>query len=90
MEDLIINKLKENGRLVSPQRKIIISELCRAGEIRDVEHFWIDLRSRHAISWATVHSNLRLLIRMGVVCRSQRGVSVSVHLAENLTDMVET
>jgi|GEM_PF-916805 len=67
----IYSTLINRGYMISTQRKILIEALCEQQEISDMESFWMDLRQRHGISWATVYTNIRLLIHMGWVRRDE-------------------
>lgn len=67
MEDVIIAHLKEQGYSVGGRRMIIIQELCKRNRIENAEDFWLSLREEHGISWATVYTNLRLLVKMGIM-----------------------
>lgn len=61
--------LMNKGYMISTQRKILIEALCEQQKIENIEAFWMGLRIRHGISWATVYSNMRLFIGMGLVMK---------------------
>lgn len=65
----IFKMLAKRGHMISSQRKILIEALCEQKKIENIETFWMALRTRHGISWATVYSNMRLLINMGLVMK---------------------
>lgn len=67
MEEQIINELKARGYILSGKRLIIIQELCRRNRIDSAEDFWLSIREQHGISWATVYTNLRLLVKTGLM-----------------------
>lgn len=59
--------LMKHGYVISAQRRILIEALCEQQSIYDIEAFWIKLRIKHGISWATVYTNIRLLANIGLV-----------------------
>jgi Fe2+ or Zn2+ uptake regulation protein len=66
MEDEMLRQLRQRGYQTGFRRMIIIQELCRLDRIESAEDFWLLLRAQHGISWATVYTNLRLLLNMGL------------------------
>lgn len=67
MEDEMLRRLRLQGYQTGFRRIIIIQELCRLDRIESAEDFWLLLRQQHGISWATVYTNLRLLLNMGLI-----------------------
>ena len=67
MEDEMLRQLRQQGYQTGFRRIIIIQELCRLDRIESAEDFWLLLRQQHGISWATVYTNLRLLLNMGLI-----------------------
>lgn len=65
----IYKTLINRGYIISSQRKVLIEALCEQRKIKNIEAFWMDLRLSHGISWATVYSNMRLLIEIGLVMK---------------------
>lgn len=67
MEDQIVSRLRQHGYQLGLRRMIIIQELCRLNRIESAEDFWLILREQHGISWATVYTNLRILVSIGLM-----------------------
>ncbi|MFZ4863938.1 hypothetical protein ACL9RF_17330 [Sphingobacterium sp. Mn56C] len=81
MEDIIIDTLRERSIKISSKRAWIVHEICAIQTIHDIELFWISLRQKQPVSWATVHSTLRLLYRNGFLQKTPIGSrSFSYHL----------
>jgi len=59
--------LMNRGYVISAQRRILIEALCEQRRVYDIEAFWMKLRLQHGISWATVYTNIRLLVEIGLV-----------------------
>ncbi|WP_437918054.1 hypothetical protein [Sphingobacterium sp. LRF_L2] len=57
----IINRLERAGCRISLKRLQILDEIIAEGKVVNIEQFWLKLRSKTPISWATVHSFLHQL-----------------------------
>lgn len=73
MEDIIIDTLRQRSIKISDKRAWIVQEVCTTKIIRDIECFWIQLRNKRPVSWATIHSTLRLLNENGFLHKTQIG-----------------
>ncbi|SEK76800.1 transcriptional repressor [Parapedobacter koreensis] len=73
LSQIILTRLADGGYVISQQRRVLIEEVCKAQAIPDVEAFWIQLRSRHPISWSTVYNGLKLLAQLGLLERKAAG-----------------
>ncbi|MFD2556490.1 transcriptional repressor [Sphingobacterium tabacisoli] len=67
----ILTMLTDQGYMISQQRRIIIETLCNIQCIGSVEDFWVTIRARHHVSWATVHKTVRLLEHLGCIVRTK-------------------
>jgi|GEM_PF-5322139 len=73
LSQIMFTRLADDGYLISPQRRVLVEEVCKEQAIPDVEAFWIRIRSRSSISWSTVHNGLKLLVRLGLLERQAEG-----------------
>lgn len=73
MEANIIQVLKDHGLIITEKRLLIVKAVCKIGLITDVETFWLELREAHPVSWATVHSTLRLMTQYGFLQKENYG-----------------
>ncbi|MBD1426460.1 hypothetical protein [Sphingobacterium arenae] len=58
-----IAQLRERGHIASKQRIVIMEALFQQREIADMEDFWIGLRQKHPVSWATFYNFIRLALK---------------------------
>ena len=58
-----ITELRERGHIASKQRIAIMEALYEQREIADMEDFWIELRQKHPVSWATFYNFIRLAMK---------------------------
>ncbi|WDF70722.1 transcriptional repressor [Sphingobacterium oryzagri] len=83
MYERIISAMQEKGIIISQKRIWIVEAICRAGNVCDVEEFWLSLRKRHPISWATTYNTLRVLHDYGIL---EKEVSGSKSIAYYVND----
>lgn len=58
-----IIQLRDRGHIASKQRILIMEALFQQREITDMEDFWVALRQKHRISWATFYNFIRLALK---------------------------
>ena len=79
IKEQIFDYLIKHGYIISMQRRVLIDALCELKEISDIEDFWINLRMQHPISWATVYTNINLLMKAGWLKKDGRSINHSVY-----------
>ncbi|WDF67310.1 hypothetical protein PQ465_13450 [Sphingobacterium oryzagri] len=65
-EELVL-KLDALGCRMNDRRLQMLDDLLHIGEITDVEDFWITVRKKLPVSWATVHNFLNTLCLYGIL-----------------------
>ena len=65
----VIQKLEKSGYRLSEKRLRILEELYAVEQVVDMEGFWMTLRERYQISWATVQTFLQRLHSEGLLLR---------------------
>jgi len=73
MEDIILDTLRQRSIKISSKRAWIVQEVCAMKTIKDIECFWLVLRSKRQVSWATIYSTLRLLNENGFLHKTNVG-----------------
>lgn len=65
----ILDLLIREGHSLSKQRLFIIDTLWEQQGVDNVEDFWLSLRKKETIGWATVHKTLSILEYLGCLTR---------------------
>lgn len=63
----IVGRLDSLGCKMNSRRLQILEDFLVVGQITDVEEFWISVREKLPVSWATVHNFLNTLCLYGIL-----------------------
>jgi len=70
-----IQQLQNRGHIASKQRILIMEALFEQREIMDMENFWIALRQKHRVSWATFYNFIRLAVKENWIAKNSHATT---------------